>query len=74
MWLWTSNVTDLKFLHQNGPNLLFSPLRDILQGYMLYRPDIGYMSGMSHLLATLLLYTDVCHYHTDIIYDGEVMS
>ena len=46
----------LGFFQEGGP--LQKPLRDVLQAYVCYRPDIGYVQGMSFLAATLLLYLD----------------
>ena len=33
-------------------------LRDVLEAYTAYRPDIGYVQGMSYLAAILLLNMD----------------
>jgi hypothetical protein len=46
----------LKIFHENGP--LHEPLVDVLQAYVAYRPDIGYVQGMSYLASMLLLNTD----------------
>eukprot|EP00472_Partenskyella_glossopodia_P013023 CAMPEP_0197523654 /NCGR_PEP_ID=MMETSP1318-20131121/8539_1 /TAXON_ID=552666 /ORGANISM="Partenskyella glossopodia, Strain RCC365" /LENGTH=493 /DNA_ID=CAMNT_0043076413 /DNA_START=8 /DNA_END=1489 /DNA_ORIENTATION=- len=43
----------LKFFHQEGP--LHTPLLEVLQSYVCYRPDVGYVQGMSYLAAILLL-------------------
>mmetsp|Transcript_17980 Transcript_17980/g.26949 ORF Transcript_17980/g.26949 Transcript_17980/m.26949 type:complete len:491 (+) Transcript_17980:102-1574(+) len=43
----------LKFFHQEGP--FHEPLLQILQSYVCYRPDVGYVQGMSYLAAILLL-------------------
>mmetsp|Transcript_16563 Transcript_16563/g.31277 ORF Transcript_16563/g.31277 Transcript_16563/m.31277 type:complete len:234 (+) Transcript_16563:1042-1743(+) len=43
----------LKFFHKEGPFHL--PLMEVLQGYVCYRPDVGYVQGMSYLAAILLL-------------------
>eukprot|EP00164_Ancoracysta_twista_P005045 GFYU01006868.1.p1 GENE.GFYU01006868.1~~GFYU01006868.1.p1 ORF type:complete len:833 (-),score=175.05 GFYU01006868.1:45-2543(-) len=46
----------LSFFHKGGT--LEQPLRNILQAYCFYRPDVGYVQGMSFLAAMLLLYMD----------------
>jgi TBC1 domain family member 14 len=46
----------LQFFHEEGP--LREPLRDILCAYAVYRPDLGYVQGMSYLAALLLLNLD----------------
>jgi hypothetical protein len=33
-------------------------LRRILEAFTIYRPDIGYVQGMSYIAANLLLYMD----------------
>ena len=33
-------------------------LERVLMCYVCYRPDVGYVQGMSYLVATLLLYMD----------------
>jgi len=33
-------------------------MKDVLEAYVSYRPDIGYVQGMSYLAAVLLLYLD----------------
>eukprot|EP00466_Bigelowiella_natans_P005260 jgi/Bigna1/87103/estExt_fgenesh1_pg.C_160228 len=43
----------LKFFHKEGP--LHEPLLKVLQAYVCYRPDVGYVQGMSYLAAILLL-------------------
>jgi len=43
----------LKFFHPEGP--MHEPLLQILQAYVCYRPDVGYVQGMSYLAAILLL-------------------
>uniref|UniRef100_A0A7S2VVC8 Rab-GAP TBC domain-containing protein n=1 Tax=Norrisiella sphaerica TaxID=552664 RepID=A0A7S2VVC8_9EUKA len=43
----------LKFFHKEGP--LHEPLLEVLQAYVCYRPDVGYVQGMSYLAAILLL-------------------
>ena len=50
----------LSFFHKAGPLLFCDSLRDVVQCYVLFRPDVGYMQGMSHLAAMLLLYNGVC--------------
>ena len=32
------------------------PLRNILQAYSVFRPDLGYVQGMSYIAASLLLH------------------
>ncbi|EKX49897.1 hypothetical protein GUITHDRAFT_135591 [Guillardia theta CCMP2712] len=44
------------FFHQGGP--LEAQLRDVLEAYIFYRPDVGYVQGMSYLAAMLLLTMD----------------
>ena len=46
----------LSFFQAGGP--MHDDLRDILQAYVCYRPDIGYVQGMSFLAAMLLLNVD----------------
>lgn len=41
---------------QGGP--FHDPLHNILGAYACYRPDVGYVQGMSFLAATLLLNMD----------------
>lgn len=43
----------LAFFKEEGP--LHEPLRDILEAFVSYRPDVGYVQGMSFLAAVLLL-------------------
>jgi hypothetical protein len=38
---------------------MFQPLHNVLEAYACYRPDIGYVQGMSFLAAVLLLNMDV---------------
>ncbi|ETO35445.1 hypothetical protein RFI_01618, partial [Reticulomyxa filosa] len=53
-------------LHRTFPSLSYfqkegvlqDGLRDLLQAYAFYRPDIGYIQGMSYIAANLLLYMD----------------
>eukprot|EP00475_Leptophrys_vorax_P010300 TRINITY_DN16931_c0_g1_i2.p1 TRINITY_DN16931_c0_g1~~TRINITY_DN16931_c0_g1_i2.p1 ORF type:complete len:381 (-),score=97.08 TRINITY_DN16931_c0_g1_i2:33-1133(-) len=44
---------DLMFFHEEGP--LRDPLKELLCAYVAYRPDVGYVQGMSYLAAMLLL-------------------
>mmetsp|Transcript_43415 Transcript_43415/g.60968 ORF Transcript_43415/g.60968 Transcript_43415/m.60968 type:complete len:344 (-) Transcript_43415:200-1231(-) len=46
----------LGVFQKGGP--LHEPLKDILEAYNTYRSDIGYVQGMSHLGAILLMYLD----------------
>lgn len=46
----------LGFFHDGGP--MHTGLERILLCYACFRPDIGYVQGMSFLVATLLLYMD----------------
>lgn len=48
---------ELQFFHAEGPLLFKDTLRNILLTYMFYRPDVGYMHGMTHIAAMILLYT-----------------
>ena len=41
------------FLQEGGP--YHSTLRDLLGAYVCYRPDLGYVQGMSFIAAILLL-------------------
>eukprot|EP01138_Halocafeteria_seosinensis_P016374 gb/GECG01016705.1/.p1 GENE.gb/GECG01016705.1/~~gb/GECG01016705.1/.p1 ORF type:complete len:613 (+),score=76.86 gb/GECG01016705.1/:1-1839(+) len=43
----------LAFFKEGGP--LHEPLRDILETFVSYRPDVGYVQGMSYLGGMLLL-------------------
>lgn len=36
----------------------YEPLQRMLEAFTMYRPDIGYVQGMSYVAATLLLYMD----------------
>eukprot|EP00742_Colponemidia_sp_Colp-10_P003614 GILJ01003848.1.p1 GENE.GILJ01003848.1~~GILJ01003848.1.p1 ORF type:complete len:996 (-),score=129.78 GILJ01003848.1:642-3572(-) len=49
---------ELTFFHTEGPLMLSESILDVLETYILYRPDIGYVQGMSHLAAVLLLYME----------------
>ncbi|KAJ4455698.1 putative TBC1 domain family member 14 [Paratrimastix pyriformis] len=49
-------LTDLAFFRRGSP--LADQLQDILQTYVRYRPDLGYVQGMSYIGAMLLLYMD----------------
>ena len=42
-----------KFFHDGGP--LQAPLYQVLESYGCYRPDVGYVQGMSHIASMLLL-------------------
>ena len=44
---------ELKFFHDGGP--LQAPLFQVLESYGCYRPDMGYVQGMSYLCAVFLL-------------------
>jgi Rab-GTPase-TBC domain len=46
----------LKIFHNDGP--LYQPLVDVLQAFVVYRPDIGYVQGMSYLASMFLLNMD----------------
>lgn len=46
----------LKFFQEGGP--LYLPMKQVLECYVKYRPDIGYVQGMSYLVAMLLLNMD----------------
>jgi len=46
----------LGFFHRGGP--LEAQLREVLEAYVFYRPDVGYVQGMSFLAAMLLLTMD----------------
>jgi hypothetical protein len=46
----------LSFFQPGGP--MYDMLRDVLEAYVCYRPDIGYVQGMSFLAALLLLQMD----------------
>jgi hypothetical protein len=48
----------LKFFHDGGS--IHADLERILCAYTLYRPDVGYVQGMSFVAAMLLLYLDDC--------------
>jgi len=50
---------ELTFFHvESSP--LQGQLRELLEAYVCFRPDIGYTQGMSYLAAGLLLYMDPC--------------
>ncbi|GJD11080.1 TBC1 domain family member 12 [Galdieria sulphuraria] len=50
---------ELAFFHvESSP--LQAQLRELLEAYVCFRPDIGYTQGMSYLAAGLLLYMDGC--------------
>lgn len=42
-------------------NLLHTPLRNILTAFIVHRPDIGYIQGMSYLAAVFLMNLDEPH-------------
>lgn len=44
----------LAFFQEDGP--LYNDCRTILEAYTFYRPDIGYVQGMSYIAALLLIY------------------
>ena len=46
----------LGLFQPSGP--LHEPLKDVLQAYVCYRPDIGYVQGMSFITAMLLINMD----------------
>jgi len=46
----------LSFFQKDGP--CHGKLHDILQTYVYYRPDVGYVQGMSYMAAMLLLFMD----------------
>jgi hypothetical protein len=46
----------LSFFQVGGPS--HGPLGQVLEAYVCYRPDIGYVQGMSYLAAVMLLYMD----------------
>lgn len=50
------SILTMNFLFQGGP--YHDPLHNILGAYACYRPDVGYVQGMSFLAATLLLNMD----------------
>eukprot|EP00871_Galdieria_phlegrea_P000646 jgi/Galph1/1582/GphlegSOOS_G255.1 len=50
---------ELAFFHVESCPLQ-SQLRELLEAYVCFRPDIGYTQGMSYLAAGLLLYMDAC--------------
>jgi hypothetical protein len=47
----------LSFFVEGSP--LCSDLKKMLMSYAFYRPDVGYIQGMSYIAAVLLLYMDV---------------
>jgi hypothetical protein len=47
---------ELGFFHNGGP--LEQPLREVLESYIFFRPDVGYVQGMSFIAAMLLLYVE----------------
>jgi len=49
----------LKIFHEGGP--LHSQLLDLLRSYVVYRPDVGYVQGMSYIACVFLLNMDTCN-------------
>jgi hypothetical protein len=47
---------ELSFFHGDFPEA--EALRQVLETYVCYRPDVGYVQGMSYVTAMLLLYMD----------------
>ncbi len=47
---------NLKIFHEGGP--LHDALVSVIQAYVEYRPDVGYVQGMSYLASILLLNLD----------------
>jgi len=43
----------LQFFREGGP--LYQPFKEVLECYARFRPDVGYVQGMSYVVATLLL-------------------
>ncbi|PHJ17716.1 tbc domain-containing protein [Cystoisospora suis] len=39
-------------------HMMYEYLRCVLEAYVMFRPDIGYVQGMAYIAATLLLYMD----------------
>ena len=52
----TRTFPSLGFFQVGGP--FYEPLRNVLEAYVCYRPDIGYVQGMSFLAGMLLLNVD----------------
>eukprot|EP01104_Vermistella_antarctica_P003720 TRINITY_DN1398_c0_g1_i2.p1 TRINITY_DN1398_c0_g1~~TRINITY_DN1398_c0_g1_i2.p1 ORF type:complete len:741 (-),score=152.37 TRINITY_DN1398_c0_g1_i2:114-2336(-) len=50
---------NLQIFRSDGP--FYEQLQEILEAYVCYRPDIGYVQGMSYLAAMLLLYLEPYH-------------
>lgn len=48
---------ELGFFHNGGP--LEESLRATLEAYIFYRPDVGYVQGMSFIAALLLLNMEI---------------
>lgn len=46
----------LSFFRVGGP--LYGQLRQVLEAYVCYRPDVGYVQGMSYLASMFLLFLD----------------
>jgi hypothetical protein len=46
----------LAFFHADGP--LAAPLHRVLEAYACFRPDVGYIQGMSYLAGLLLLFVE----------------
>lgn len=43
----------LQFFREGGP--LYQPFKEVLECYSRFRPDVGYVQGMSYIVAVLLL-------------------
>nr|CEL65076.1 TPA: hypothetical protein BN1204_009350 [Neospora caninum Liverpool] len=52
----TRTFPTLAFFNVNGP--LYGDCQNILEAWAFYRPDVGYVQGMSYLAAMLLIYLD----------------
>lgn len=37
-------------------NKLYQPLKNVLQAYSIFRPDLGYVQGMSYVAASIILH------------------
>jgi hypothetical protein len=50
---------ELRFFHDDEEDQpMAAGLREVLETYIVFRPDVGYMPGMSHIAAMLMLYVD----------------
>jgi hypothetical protein len=47
----------LQFFQEGGP--YYESFQSVLECYAKFRPDVGYVQGMSYLVAMLLLYMDM---------------